>query len=342
MPARRAPVVTCSSEPSHAGFGALVAVAAIEHIRLDRAARQQPAAADVGAREPIAVAALVELVVERAHDRRGKHIDLRGRRPDRHARRIEGARGVDPARVADQPLIAEGDLLAPGPQRDRGLRAADIDEALTEIERGRERRAGRSDALAADSRVLDLDGRGHVRPGRRRREADARQEVGIVSFIDEAGIAEAFDALAKLSAHAEPRGHHLVGAVRERRAIRRCRRGTRELSRRHWLGGSLRRLAGRRLGTGHAGRCEQGGAEKDGTRDARGNSRERTHGNAPDVDTIDTSGAWNPEGSRRAAALDRNGRCGADWGVRGVEADIDRGANRIPGGGGTAEGPLCV
>ena len=81
-----------------------------------------------------------------------------GLRLDGHARGVEGAAGVDPVGVADEALLAEGELLTAEPRDATGaLRAADVGERLPQVERRRERRAGRADGLVADARVLQLD-----------------------------------------------------------------------------------------------------------------------------------------------------------------------------------------
>ena len=104
-----------------AGFGALVDVAAPEHVRLGCPLGQDPAAADVSAGEAVAVAALVELAVENANDGRREQIDLRRLGLEGHSRGVERAARVDPVGVADEALVAERDLLTAESRPDLGV-----------------------------------------------------------------------------------------------------------------------------------------------------------------------------------------------------------------------------
>ena len=79
-----------------------------------------------------------------------------------------------------------------------------------------------ADALIPDARVVHLDGGGHHLARRRGGEAEAGQEEGVVAAADESGIVKAFDAFAKLAAHAEPRRHQLVDAIGKRRRFPWC------------------------------------------------------------------------------------------------------------------------
>ena len=89
-------------------------------------------------RRTVAVAALVELVVEDAHDRRGEDVDLeRLRRAGSRLPPSNVRAGVQPADVADQALLAEGQLLPADATATGACGGADVGKRHAQVERRR-------------------------------------------------------------------------------------------------------------------------------------------------------------------------------------------------------------
>src|SRR6185436_8249562 len=109
-----------------AGFGAQVHIALEEDVGLDCGLRNQLRAGAIDAGEAVAGAALVELTVEDADDRRREDIRGEDLRPEGGLDAVERARRVQPADVSDEPLLTVDELLAAGANRDRSRRCTDV------------------------------------------------------------------------------------------------------------------------------------------------------------------------------------------------------------------------
>ena len=204
-------------------LAAQVDVAAPEQIRLDRRLRDHLRRCRIHAGETVAVAALVELVGQAAHERGAEDVGLPCLRAQDHARGIPRAAGVHPREVSEQPLLAERQLLSSESGRDRGLGVADVGEARAEIERAAEGRRRRTD-LPCPRRAHPArwpETTGCLEAVTVALKRNAAERIGIIAVLDEAAALEPFDALAELAAHAEPRGKHGVEAIGKRRLRRR-------------------------------------------------------------------------------------------------------------------------
>ena len=98
--------------------------------------------------------------------------------------------------------------------------------AGAQIERSAERRRRRADLFLGDARILHVGlERQALRGGDRRVQPHATERIGVVAVGGEAAVLESFDALAKLTAHAQPRRHDAVRAIgkwRPRRRLQLC------------------------------------------------------------------------------------------------------------------------
>ena len=194
-----------------------VDVAAPEHVRLDGRLRQQLCRRRVRACQAIAVSALVELIRQAAHERCAEEIDLKQRGAQDDFRGVPAAPGVHPRQRAEQTRLAVDELLPSESNRYRGLGIAHICERSTEIEWSSEGRGCRPHLFARHAGILKVGLKREVLVGRDGDvEAESAERIGIVTSLDEVAVLEPFEPFAELAAHAQPRGHHLVGSIENR------------------------------------------------------------------------------------------------------------------------------